>query len=62
MEEEDFDPRIIQTAEDYAYAIEGLLSYTWKVPLFEINKEEERTIELLKAQLIFFLVKCKEIE
>lgn len=62
MEEKDFDPRIIQIAEDYSYIIEGLLGHIWNMPLFAIDKEEKRTIELLKAQLIFFLTRCREIE
>lgn len=59
MEESDFDQKIIELANEYAYATSGGLLWTlWD----KKDSFTERDIEWIKANLIFFLVRAKEIE
>lgn len=62
MEEKDFDPKIIEEADLYASIIIGGLGHEWDVPLWFIKKSLEKDREWLIGQLIFFLVKCREID
>ena len=61
MDRKDFDPEIIELVDTYANIIQHILVYKWNISLEDIGKDEEKNVEFVKSQLIFFLVKAKRV-
>ena len=59
MKRKDFDPKTLELAEGYAWAVRALLADMWNISL---EKEETSDIDKIISQFLFFYTKAKDIE